>query len=120
MATEMILGNSIPSEYYVADVQKHRLLLRCLGEHPPKEPPPLNAQVAMSDPKLWIISTETKHDLVAALSSLRDLNVPLLETPAGWPPSAVFEQLREDGEICGCFVSVTFVGANCPRFQEGR
>jgi hypothetical protein len=80
----------------------------------------LNARQAASDPTLWIIPAETQTDLLSVLTDLRDSGVPFLDLPAGWPPAAVFEQMREEGKLSWTFTAVTFGGEPLPRFQTDR
>lgn len=114
------MKSEISQNYYVADVQKHRVLIRHFGEQPPKQPPPLNALQSASDSTLWSIPVETGDALASIFTVLRDLDVAFLDLPGGWPPAAVFEQLRDEGKISGPFTSVRFSGANSPTFQKGK
>jgi hypothetical protein len=108
------------SNYYVADVQSHQVLIRSFGGDVPKWSAPLHARLAASDPTLWIIMAETQTDLVSVLTALKDSGVPFLDVPASWPPAAVFEQMREEGKLSGTFTAVTFAGESLPRFQTDR
>jgi hypothetical protein len=46
------------------------------------------------------------------LALLRDNGVAFAGGVHGWPPSAVFEMLREQGQLTGTFVEITFTGSS--------
>jgi hypothetical protein len=45
-------------------------------------------------------------DLAMSLMALRDIGIPFGFAPAGWPPSAVFELLRDRGLVQGHYKQI--------------
>jgi hypothetical protein len=117
LAAKEIMKSEADPNFYVADVQSHRVLLRSFRKEI-SEAPPMEARRDSSDPQLWIISAETKQAQISILTALRDSSISMLDLPAGWPPAAVFEQLRDENKVGGKYIAVTFMGADKPVFQS--
>ncbi len=62
----------------------------------------------------WIIKYSYDLQLADLLSSLRDLGIALAGSSGGWPPSAVFENLRERGHIMGEYTEILWHGPDNP------
>jgi hypothetical protein len=60
------------------------------------------------------ISYDSKQALVTALSQLQQLQLPFADAPSGWPPAAVFAQLREEGLVHGIITAVSWSSPGQP------
>lgn len=58
----------------------------------------------------WIINCISEIDLAEKLEALNKLGFLFVDEPAGWPPAAVFEYLREKKLIEGKYKAVTWRG----------
>lgn len=58
----------------------------------------------------WVVRTADHAALATVLEQLRDLGVLFLNEPAGWPPAAIFADLRARGHVRGPYQEVTWRG----------
>ena len=65
-----------------------------------------------------IFQFDGEHKLAELLGQLRNEGVAFAGAPAGWPPAAVFEDLRTKGLVHGPFVEVVWHGKN--RIETGH
>lgn len=63
-------------------------------------------------------SCENKNELAEKLELLRDSGFYFAYSPAGWPPSAIFELLRDEGYISGSFYIITWKNRDDVLVQE--
>jgi len=66
----------------------------------------LSALGATDSEGFVLIPYSSKQGLAAALTSLQQLGIPFGHEPAGWPPAAVFQQLRSEGLVTGSIKTV--------------
>lgn len=59
-------------------------------------------------PGVWALKYSSEDDLAHDLSALRDAGVAMGSAPAGWPPAAVFEDLRQKGKITGKYMEIVW------------
>jgi len=91
---------------YVSDVQSDRVLLGVLGQPLPDDwPPP--AATDLGDGLLAVPIPAGGH-VGSLLELLRDRGFAFLGVPHGWPPAAVFEQLRDAGKVSGKYDAISF------------
>lgn len=64
------------------------------------------------------ISFSSKEDLAKVLTHLQSFGFAFGNEPAGWPPAAVFEQLRDEGLVHGKIKTVTWRGPGDPVYGE--
>ncbi|MDK2123013.1 hypothetical protein [Parachitinimonas caeni] len=57
---------------------------------------------------------ESKEHLAFILRKLQTLGLLFADAPAGWPPAAVFEHLRDEGLLQGRIKTVTWRQPNQP------
>ena len=57
-----------------------------------------------------VVEPDTDKTLATLLGQLRDLNLPFVMAPSGWPPAAIFEDLCDKGLLEGPFQTVTWHG----------
>lgn len=60
-------------------------------------------------------SLASEADLPRLFSQLRDLSVAFAGASGGWPPAAVFEDLRTRGLVTGEFREVFWTGSEVPQ-----
>jgi hypothetical protein len=58
----------------------------------------------------WKLKYSQESDLAAILSTLRDMGFAFSGGTSGWPPAAVFEELRAKGVVKGRFIELTWAG----------
>jgi hypothetical protein len=64
------------------------------------------------------LKMSSKQELAVVIQQLQKLGLPFGDEPAGWPPAAVFIQLREEGIVSGTVKTVSWVGPNNPRYGQ--
>ncbi|MBB5859260.1 hypothetical protein [Xanthomonas arboricola] len=65
------------------------------------------------------LSFKGSEELDEILSLLQSLQIPFADTPAGWPPAAVFAQLRDQGLVQGTITTVVWVAPDMPVLGVG-
>ena len=66
----------------------------------------LGGKRALLSSRKWKLLCRSKDELAFQLSSLRDARIAMAGASAGWPPSAVFEKLRDEGKVAGEFFEI--------------
>lgn len=56
----------------------------------------------------WVFEAGNEKNLAALLGTLRDYGVLFMGASYGWPPSAVFEHLRDKGLLTGNYRELIF------------
>jgi hypothetical protein len=64
------------------------------------------------------ISYSGGTNLATLLGNLRDAGFAFAGAPHGWPPAAVFSELRETGALAGTFVEISSAGPDQPVVRE--
>jgi hypothetical protein len=59
----------------------------------------------------WSLHYSSKRELAAHLAALRDARFAMAGGPAGWPPAAIFEEIRAEGKLVGTFVEICWLGS---------
>ena len=59
----------------------------------------------------WKLHYSSKGELAAHLAALRDAQFAMAGGPAGWPPAAIFEEMRAQGKLVGKFVEICWLGS---------
>jgi hypothetical protein len=57
---------------------------------------------------------KSKQQLASALQTLQQLGILFVDEPAGWPPAAVFQQLREEGLVFGTIGAISWRAPDAP------
>lgn len=60
------------------------------------------------------IPFNSKHELAKLLSELQKLQFPFADAMAGWPPAAVFAELRDEGLVHGSITAVSWSSPDNP------
>jgi hypothetical protein len=60
------------------------------------------------------IPFDSKQTLAAVLSQLQRLQVPFADAASGWPPAAIFAQLRDEGLVHGSITAVSWSSPGQP------
>jgi hypothetical protein len=63
----------------------------------------------LGDRTVWVIHTTDDEGLGRTLGRLRDIGFLFVDQPGGWPPAAVFDELRDRGLVRGSFDSVNWI-----------
>lgn len=82
-------------------------------------PPELQALGAHTDEKGAHLPFSSKTELAAALTALQRAGFLFADETAGWPPAAVFQQLRDEAFVNGAVRTVSWVSSGEPVFGEG-
>lgn len=61
-------------------------------------------------PRKWRIHYSSEDQLAKILDSLRNAKIAMAGSPTGWPPSAVFQRLRDEGKVSGDFIEISWSG----------
>ena len=69
-----------------------------------------NGAIADNDTFHLRLTFDSKHQLASILSQLQGLDFPFSNQPAGWPPAAVFLQLRDDHLVQGSIKTIVWHG----------
>lgn len=56
----------------------------------------------------------SRQELATILTRLQQLQLPFADEMAGWPPAAVFAQLRDEGLVHGSIVAVSWSAPHQP------
>ncbi|MBB4130816.1 hypothetical protein [Xanthomonas sp. 3075] len=59
------------------------------------------------------------QELAEIFSLLQSLQIPFTDTPAGWPPAAVFAQLRDQGLVQGAITTIAWTRPDTAVFGIG-
>ena len=57
-----------------------------------------------------VLSTPSKELLASTMQKLQSLGFYFADQPTGWPPAAVFQQLRDEGMVSGVVNNVSWAG----------
>lgn len=58
----------------------------------------------------WRIDYDTEDHLAQILQHLRDADLPFAGGPAGWPPAAIAQHLRDKGKLHGPIKEISWRG----------
>jgi len=100
---------------YVADVQNDRLVLDVAGSPVPTDWAP-RAAVPVDGVRM-ALAVKPGEAIGQLLEQLRDQGFAFLDVPNGWPPAAVFSQLRETGKVSGQYTTISFRGPGAWRLR---
>jgi hypothetical protein len=65
------------------------------------------------------LSFKNSQELSKILSLLQSLQIPFADASAGWPPAAVFAQLRDQGLVQGAITTIVWVAPDTPVLGVG-
>jgi len=80
--------------------------------------PPGLALGARRDGQAAHLPFASKAELAAVLTALQRAGFLFAEQPGGWPPAAVFQQLRDEKLVNGVVRTVSWAGPGEPVFGE--
>lgn len=67
-------------------------------------------QTLLDGAMVWELRAASETELAALLEQLRDMGVLFVNEAAGWPPAAIFANLRERGLVHGSYQELTWRG----------
>ena len=79
-------------------------------------PPELTALGAQIVDGAAHLSFTSQSELAAVLTSLQRADFPFADEPAGWPPAAVFQQLRDESLVSGEIRTISWTAPGMPVF----
>jgi hypothetical protein len=59
-----------------------------------------------------VVNYSSVQELVTIISMLQKLEIPFSDQLAGWPPAAVFDDLKEKGIVTGNIKRISWLNAN--------
>jgi hypothetical protein len=80
--------------------------------------PDVQALAAYADNGETHLPFASKAELAEVLTALQRAEFFFSDELAGWPPAAVFQQLREESLVNGVVRTVSWIGPNKPIFGE--
>lgn len=92
----LILDEEVQIEHVTADIEGE---LSTLGGHS-----------VIEGGEIWIIPCQGDEHLAKLLDHLNRLGALFVDQPAGWPPAAIFRDLRKRGLLRGSFKTVSWTG----------
>ncbi len=107
---DMATRRSAP-ENYVSVVLDDRVRVEGVTLEVARELERLGAKAKMvRNGAVWELEFRDFEELGALLGQLRDLGILFSDAPDGWPPAAVFEDLRDQRLVTGSFNAVIWSG----------
>lgn len=103
---------------YVSSVQAKEVVVVCRTHNLRRLLRQTGGRREFLRPSRWRVQYANENELASALTSLRDAGFAFSGAPAGWPPAAVFEHLRERGLVSGRFTEVVWRGPGKPEFRQ--
>jgi len=97
---------------YVCAVQSKSVKVAISGSVPPE----LRALGAQIDDGVAQLPFTSQSELAAVLTCLQHAGIPFVDEPAGWPPAAVFQQLRDESLVSGEIRTISWTAPGKPVF----
>lgn len=105
---------------YVASVQDEDVVVVCRTPALKRTLKRARARREFLRPARWRLRFGADIELASVLSLLRDAGFAFAGATTGWPPAAVFEDLRRRGLIRGDFTEVVWAGPGKPEYRQVR
>jgi len=97
---------------YVEAVLAKEVAIHCESNELKKNLEQLGAVASHSG--RWLMAYDSRSELAERLSALQALDIFFLDEPAGWPPAAVYEFLRNEGLVRGDVRKISWHGPGQP------
>ena len=110
------MGTVHPS--YVSWVFDNHVEVICFERHLTPQLKGLGGKRRLLQRHRWAIRHAGERSLADTLAALRDTGLALVGGPAGWPPGAIFEHLREKGLVRGGYREIVWSGPGQPIITE--
>jgi hypothetical protein len=104
----MMTAEQYPDNYVSAIINGQIRIKRAAPELIPLLRSMGGSEQQIAQESVWVLNAISDQMVAILLSQLRDLGVLFADQPSGWPPAAVFEELRDKGYIQGEFQAVTW------------
>ena len=105
---------------YIGQILDNRIVAHCSDKAACETLLAMGASHKVFDRKRLEFKAESKEALARALERLRDAGFLFVGGSSGWPPSAVFASLRDEGLVEGTINVVTWRAKNDPVVEEAR
>jgi hypothetical protein len=99
---------------HVKDIDESMILIEVASHEIQSSVQEMGAARARMLGHTWRIAYTDNNDLAAKLSKLRDLGLPFLGGPSGWPPAAVVAEFRDQGLMTGSYREIIWRGNGLP------
>lgn len=113
----MAITNGLTVNDYVESVVDDHVVIRCVTRSNFRCLRQLNGRRRFLSPSRWEIRYSTERDLVQLLNVLRNEGFLFAGSEHGWPPSAIFADLRAKGALEGEFKEVSWSGPHAPTIR---
>jgi hypothetical protein len=94
---------------YVSSILGGAITIESVGEYSSPMPHDLPSPTDLNP--VITIPFNGEAELARLLEKLRDSGVAFGYGSSGWPPSAIFEELRQRGLVAGPYAELAFVGS---------
>lgn len=91
---------------YVESISSAEIVVVCRDAAAEEQLKAMGGKQTLFPPRKWKIRYVSEDQLASSLATLRDAQVAMAGSLSGWPPSAVFQQLRERGKLAGKFTEI--------------
>jgi len=98
--------NANKTTSFVESISDSEIHVVCRSESAVQQVKSLGGRRTLLSSEKWKLRYDSEAVLAAHLSVLRDAEIAMAGALGGWPPAAVFEQLREQGKLSGKFVEI--------------
>jgi len=95
---------------YVEDISDSEICIVCRDDSSSEKVKSLGGKRRLSSPMNWTLQYTSETELASHLSELRDAQFAMAGSLSGWPPSAIFEQLRDKRVLAGKFSEIMWAG----------
>lgn len=68
--------------------------------------------------KALVINTPSKELIASTMQKLQLLGFHFVDEPAGWPPAAIFQKLRDEGIVSGAVKTVSWTAPGKPIYGQ--
>lgn len=102
----MIIMKSEKPLSYVESISDSEITVVCGDKTAEKQVQSIGGKQTFLPPRKWKVHYTSEDQLASLLATLRDVQVAMAGSLSGWPPAAVFEQLRDKGKIAGGFTEI--------------
>ena len=102
----------MPPHVESVSLQPERVLITFSPDFDARIAKALGGRQRSSDFGAWEFPAPSIEAAGALLERIRDLGIPFRWMEGGWPPAAVFEELRERGVVAGPVRALSYYGSD--------
>jgi hypothetical protein len=102
----VITLNAHESISFVESISDSEVSVKCRDDTAAELVKSLGGKRALLASAIWKLHYSSEVELASHLSALRDARIAMAGSLVGWPPAAIFEQLRDNGKLTGKFIEI--------------